>query len=381
MKIVLFGGTFDPVHNEHVKLARGALKELSPDKLIVLPSFVPPHKATACAPPEHRKKMCGIAFSFDERIEVSDYEITRGGNSYSYLTATHFRELYPDAEIIFLIGGDSFFEFDTWRHPEIIAEKTEIAVVSRGEFTEKLISRNSAFEKKYGYKAKLLSFRGDGTSSTYIRYCLMLGAPAENLPEGIADYIEKNGLYRGDERFEYVKDHLKERRLKHTAGVIEYALKLNAKLKLDREKVVLACVLHDVAKYMRKEDFPEFSVPEDMPDSVVHAFLGEYVAKNVLGVTDEEVLTAIRYHTTGRPAMTELEKLVYVADLLERNRDYSGVNKLRKAVEEDFESGFAECMRQGYKHLKQMLQDGGVYHLTADAYEYYEKNQENLTVK
>lgn len=374
MKIVLFGGTFDPVHSEHVKLARGALKELSPDKLIVLPSYIPPHKAAAAAPPEHRKKMCETAFSFDDRIEVSDYEIARGGNSYSYLTVAHFCELYPEAEIVFLIGGDSFFAFDTWLHPEIIAEKARIVVVSRGEFTEKLAKRNTAFEKKYGYKAKILSFRGDEITSTYIRYSLMLGVKAEGLPEGVSEYIEKNGLYRGDGKFKYVRRNLKERRLKHTAGVIEYALKLNGALGLDRDKVVLACVLHDVAKYMRAEDFPAFEVPVDMPDSVVHAFLGEYVAKNVLGVTDKEVLTAIRYHTTGRPAMSTLEKLVYVADLLERNRDYSGVNKLRKAVEENFESGFRECMRQGYKHLKQMLMDGGIYHLTADAYDYYEKN-------
>ena len=99
MKIVLFGGTFDPVHAEHVKLARGAIKELSPDKLIVLPSYVPPHKAGASASAEHRLKMAQIAFSFDPRIEVSDYEISKGGSSYSYITVEHFRSLYPDVTL------------------------------------------------------------------------------------------------------------------------------------------------------------------------------------------------------------------------------------------------------------------------------------------
>ncbi|MCI5837967.1 MAG: nicotinate (nicotinamide) nucleotide adenylyltransferase [Christensenellaceae bacterium] len=375
MKILLFGGTFDPVHNEHVKLVKGGIKELSPDKVVIIPALVPPHKSAASVGAHDRLNMAELAFSFDKKIEVSDIEIKRGGQSYTYLTATYFRELYPDAEIFFLIGGDSFFDFDKWVHPEIIAEKCKIVVVSRGEFTEKLVTRNSEFEKKYGYKAKILSFNGDFTSSTYIRYCLMLGCGAENLPESVSAYIEKNGLYKGDKYFEYLHEHLKEKRLYHTAGVIEYGLLINKQLKLDHDKVVLACALHDVAKYMHEEDFKGFVRPEGMSDSVVHAFLGEYVAKNVLGVTDEEVLSAIRYHTTGKADMSPLEKLVYTADLLERNRTYPGVAKLRKSVEENFEKGFAECVCQGYKHLKQAMISSNVYYLTKEAYDFYKSER------
>ena len=376
MKIVLFGGTFDPVHNEHVKLVRGALKELSPEKLIVLPSYVPPHKAAAEASVADRMEMARLAFSFDERVEISDYEIARGGDSYSYLTVEHFAGIYPEDELYFLIGGDSFFDFDGWKNPGIIAEKSKIVVVSRGQFTEKLVARSAAFERTYGYKPKILSFTGDMTSSTYARYCLMLGCDGENIPAAVSDYIRKKNLYGGDGLFKYVRDNLKEKRLLHTAGVIECALKLNGQkaLRLDREKVITAALLHDVAKYMRPEDFPSFVPPDELPRSVVHAFLGEHVAKTVLGIEDEDILSAIRYHTTGRPDMTPLEKLVYTADLLERNRDYPGVKKLRKLTEEDFEKGFRECMLQGYKHLKQMLMPGGIYYLSAQAYEYYSKN-------
>ena len=135
MKILLFGGTFDPVHNEHVKLVKGGIKELSPDKVVIIPALVPPHKSAASVGAHDRLNMAELAFSFDKKIEVSDIEIKRGGQSYTYLTATYFRELYPDAEIFFLIGGDSFFDFDKWVHPEIIAEKCKIVVVSRVEFT------------------------------------------------------------------------------------------------------------------------------------------------------------------------------------------------------------------------------------------------------
>lgn len=372
MKIVLYGGTFDPIHNEHVKLVKGALRELSPDKLIILPSYVPPHKASAMTSANERYEMAKLAFAFDGRIEVCDYEITRGGSSYSYLTVEHFRETYPEDELFFLIGGDSFFEFDNWVNPQIIATKAKIVVVSRGGFTERLMARNVAFERTYGYKAKILSFTGDITSSTYIRYCLMLGVDSGEMPPPVAEYIFERGLYSGGEIFEYIKSKLKTSRRAHTAGVIECALELNKQLGLDKRKVVLAAALHDVAKYLRAEDFPDFNCGA-LPRAVVHAFLGEYVAREVLGVTDCDVLLAIRYHTTGRANMTGLEKLVYVADLLERNRTYPGVDKLRKLTRENFENGFVECVRQGYKHLKQMKMSDGVHYLTAEAYEFYNK--------
>lgn len=370
MKIVVFGGTFDPVHSEHIKMVRGALRELCPDKMIVMPSFVPPHKDAATASAADRLEMCRLAFAFDGRIEVSGFEIERGGNSYTFETAEHFRTEYPDDELYFLLGGDSFFSFEKWVHPEIIAGAMKIAVVSRGEFTEKLMARNSEFERLHGYRAKLLSFTGDNISSTYIRACLMLGVRPEGLTDEVAGYIAKKGLYRGDRIFEYVAANLKQKRLYHTAGVVECALELNRQVGIEREKVITASVLHDVAKYTPAEKYPDLKLPSDMPQSVKHAFIGEYVAREKLGICDEDVLLAIRYHTTGRAGMTPLEKLVYVADLIERGRTYPGVDKLRKACFDDFERGFCECVRQGYKHLKQTL-FGGVYYLTEEAYDYY----------
>lgn len=372
MRIVIYGGTFDPVHSEHVKLARGALRELSPDKLIIIPSYVPPHKAEATATAEHRLAMAEIAFGRLDRTEISDYEILRGGSSYTYLTIRHFRSLYPGAEIIFLIGGDSFYDFEGWVNPDDIAANCRIAVVSRGEFTEKLIARNAEFERLHGYKAKILSFTGDATSSTYLRACLMLGVGGDEVPAEVLDYINQNGLYHGDRVFEFIRSKkLKPKRLIHTAGVIECALALNSQLKLDRQKIITACALHDVAKYLSADDYPDFTVPEGMHESVVHAFLGEYVVRTELGITDEDVLSAIRYHTTGRADMSALEKLVYVADLIERGRSYTGVDKLRKLVYENFEKGFKECVTQGYKHLKQQLRSGEVYYLTDEAYKFY----------
>ncbi len=370
MRIVLFGGTFDPVHSEHVKMAQGALKELSPDKLIVLPSYIPPHKAAAAVSAADRLQMAKIAFGFDDRIEISDYEICRGGNSYTYLTAEYFRSLYPNSDLYFLLGGDSFFDFEKWVHPEIIAKIFKIVVVARGDKSG-IEMQNDRFENTFGYRAKILSVVGDEMSSTFIRYCLYLGERDIGLPEGVGDYIAKKGLYKGGELFDYISANLKHKRRIHTAGVIECALKLNEQLGLDRNQVITAAALHDVAKYMNAEDFPAFKLEDGMPQSVIHAFLGEWVAREVLGITDGQILSAIRYHTTGKPNMTPLEKLIYTADLIERGRDYPSVERLKKITYADFERGFIECVKDGYKHLKQSKLPGGTYYLTKDAYEYY----------
>ncbi len=371
MKIALFGGTFDPVHGEHLRIVRGALKELNPDKLIVMPAFCPPHKAGAEASFADRLEMCRLAFAFDERIEISAYEAERQGESYTYLTAQHLKERYPEDALYLVIGGDSFISFEKWVRPEVIVSLMNVAVVARGRFGEDLVKANSAFERKYGRKAAILSFNGDDTSSTYIRALLSLGETPANLPPQVAEFIAKKGLYRGDDICAYVREALPARRRVHTAGVIDCALALNRQVGEDPARVRLAALLHDVAKYMPAENFPLLKLPEDMPTSVRHAFVGEYVAREILGVKDEGVLDAIRYHTTGRAGMAPLEKLIYTADLIERNRTFSGVSRLREIAYADFEAGFRECVLAGVKQLKQSIVSGNIYYLSEEAYNYY----------
>ena len=128
-KIGIFGGTFSPVHNEHVSLARAGINELGLDALYVLPTNVSPHKKSTGASKADRLNMLKLAFSLDEKVVVSDYEITRGEVSYSYITAEHFKSQY-NAEIFMLVGADMLKDFKeefdlteyNWeddKHPEI----------------------------------------------------------------------------------------------------------------------------------------------------------------------------------------------------------------------------------------------------------------------
>jgi len=114
MRIAIFGGSFDPIHTEHIRLAQAAIEELGLDKLFVMPAYAPPHKkGKALSPDEDRLEMCRLAFQGNDVVEISDYEIQRQGTSYTYLTCQYFREKYPSAEIFWIVGADMLQDFPT----------------------------------------------------------------------------------------------------------------------------------------------------------------------------------------------------------------------------------------------------------------------------
>jgi predicted HD superfamily hydrolase involved in NAD metabolism len=138
--------------------------------------------------------------------------------------------------------------------------------------------------------------------------------------------------------------------------------------------VYLASLLHDVAKYLNPKDYPNANIPYDVPAPVLHAFLGAYVVEHVLGIDDIEVIDAVRYHTSGKPNMSTLAKLIFVADMIEEGRDYLGVEKLRELYYQgDFEKCFIECLKEEVIHL--LNKKEYVYKLTLDAYDYYVKDE------
>ena len=142
----------------------------------------------------------------------------------------------------------------------------------------------------------------------------------------------------------------------------------------DVNKAVKAAMLHDVAKYLDYKNYPDFSLPDGVVENVIHQYLGAFVAEKVLGITDEDLLNAIRFHTTGRIGMSRLEMIILIADLLEDGRDYDEAPILRKAVDKDFFEGFKLCVKRLIAYL--LKSETPIYHLTLDCYNYY-KNREN----
>ncbi len=151
-----------------------------------------------------------------------------------------------------------------------------------------------------------------------------------------------------EELREEVKKRMTEKRYIHTLGVEEKAAELAEKYGIDEKKCRIAAILHDVAKEMpisRMKDICEknFSnelLEEDMGiNEILHGFAGTIVAKDEFGITDEDILEAIKYHTIGKRGIGLLGRIIYIADGIEKNRDYPSVNEIRKEVEKNIDKG------------------------------------------
>jgi nicotinate-nucleotide adenylyltransferase len=131
-KLGVFGGAFNPPHKGHVRLARDFADRLSLSKVMVVPSFIPPHKSPAgLASSEDRLEMCRLAFCGDERFTVSSMEIDRGGKSYTYDTLVEIKKQIPDAELFLIIGSDMFLTFETWYRYEDILKICTLCTAAR----------------------------------------------------------------------------------------------------------------------------------------------------------------------------------------------------------------------------------------------------------
>lgn len=367
MRVALFGGSFNPVHNDHVKIANALTNELSLDKLYIIPTFIAPHKLNAevlsC---EQRFQMLKLAFEGNEKVEISDYELKKGGISYSYETVEHFSKVLNPSTLYFIVGSDMLDNFPTWKYPERILDKATLVAVQRrnGEFNDELSIKK--INDLYGKAVKTVKVFGETVSSTKVRVYAKLNLSLDGLvPNSVFDYININGLYNSDELYKKLASYLPEKRRIHTAGVILMAVSLAKRLGADEKKAEISALLHDIAKYEKVEDYPDFSLPDNTPSDIIHQYLGEHIIRTRLGITDQDILNAVKYHTTGRADMTLLEKIVYIADLLEPSRKFLGVTELREEIKKDFFKGFKICLEEIVEFL---LRNGKeVYPLTLEA--------------
>ena len=197
MKICMYGGTFDPPHIGHVEAAEAFVREMKLDKLLIIPTFIPPHKSRGDnTSTEDRLAMCRYAFSHIPKAEISDMEIKRGGTSYTYLT---LEELSGNGtELFFLCGTDMILTFDLWRKYEYIFSLATICYARRER--DKAISHKIQ-EKVRQYRsldAKIIEIDHDVTeiSSSDIREGLAHRKAQRYIPQSVLDYIEEKRLYQ-----------------------------------------------------------------------------------------------------------------------------------------------------------------------------------------
>ena len=196
MRIGILGGTFNPPHLGHLICAQEAYLQLELDAVTLMPARIPPHKPIDDEPgADHRLELCRRSALGDERLEVSDIEVSRSGPSYTVDTLETLRTDAPDSELFLIVGGDIAAGLARWRRPERVLELATLAVAGRrgtpAEQVEQALEGLPGAERSRFFRMPQIAI-----SSTMIRDRIRRGVPIKYLvPEAVAGYIEQQGLY------------------------------------------------------------------------------------------------------------------------------------------------------------------------------------------
>lgn len=375
MKTGILGGAFDPPHLEHINICLNAIKELGLDKVVLVPSGIQPHKNSSVSS-NLRCDMIIAAIKSFYNLSVDDIELTYNKIGFASEILPLLQEKYGD--IVYIVGGDSFMSMRNWHNPEIIFRSFPIAVIDRDGNRLDIMKEIKNIEDTYGARIKLLNYEASDISSTLVRAKLELNDNVSDLiPDRVMDIIRNNNLYNNmSSMVNKLKTMISPETYAHTKRTVYKALQYNQRLGLSYEKVFIAALLHDCAKGLPLQEAYRYQVPIDAIDTpVMHAFQGVAISEKEFGVEDSEILNAIRYHTTGKAKMTHLEMLIFVADMLEDNRNFSGVVELRYLVEENQLLGFMSCVEHQYNYL--VAKKIKMYHLTEECYNYYIRRSSN----
>ena len=371
MRIGIYGGTFNPPHVGHVRGAEHALRALKLDRLLVIPSCISPHKELpeGAADPRQRLHMVRLAMEGIPGVEVSDMELRRGGTSYTYETLEALKIQYPEEELVLCMGTDMFLSFFQWREPDRILKNASLGVLYRGDREEKeQVARQKAFMEQKGGKVYLVENPVTEISSTDIRRLLVFGSDAF-LPPAVAQYIRQEGLlgtgrdYKNlpePELEQVVVSLLKPNRVAHVLGCRQAAVELAKLWGANQQDAARAALLHDITKALdgplqltlcQSYGILLDAFSQENPKTL-HALTGSLVAKRIFGENDA-VVAAIRSHTTACADMAVLDEIIYVADYMEPNRDFPGVEKLRRLAAEDLEEALWEGLQMTIAMLRQ----------------------------
>ena len=383
MRIAIYGGSFNPPHLGHMEAARTVAAELAPDKLLIIPDNIPPHKEVepGCPTAEERLELCRLAFRDVPGAEVSDMEIRRQGKSYTAHTVQELRKKYPEDELCLVVGSDMFLSFEEWYEFRYLLGECTLAVISRKEDDlDALRAHRDHLAEAYSANVRLLSHAPLPMNSSEIRVWLRLRLGSDLLDGAVYAEIIKHRWYEAMPELcwlrEAVKPYLTPKRVAHVAGCESEAVKLAMHYGEDAESAAEAGILHDITKKLTREEqlilCDKYGIICDKDqlanEKLLHAITGAALARAEFGVSDA-VYSAIRWHTTGKPDMTLLEKIIYMADYIEPTRDFPGVEKLQALAYKDLDAAMALGLEMS---LEDIRAHGVQPHRdTADAWQWY----------
>ena len=361
MNIVIFGGSFDPVHLGHVKMASFVAEEYNADVYFV-PAKLSVWKSESVSIKD-KLAMLRLALQGHPRLKIDEFELNREEEqTYSIYTVRYFKEKFPNDTLYFLLGADQAASFHLWNDCLELSQLARILYYPRNEISIPI-------DNILNYQMELVNGGLYQASATDIRSLSSL-----YLDEKVLDYIIEHDLYF----VKQVKSLYSEKRYKHALSVARTAIEIARANSLLFDSLLsyffLAGYLHDIGKkvpieeqrLIMAEHFPEYI---DMPEFSYHQFVGAYLARKEFGIEDVFILDAIKYHATGRAMMTNLEKIIYASDKIDPTRGYDS-SKMIEAMKKDYETGFIEVLKHNKEYL---IEDGKDIHnpLTDECIAYY----------
>lgn len=200
-RIGIFGGTFNPVHYGHLIIAENACAQYQLEQVIFLPTGHAPHKPYMGSNMSmHRCRMVELAIADNPKFTISHREIRRTSVNYTYRTLQQFAGEYPDYALYFILGADSLFDFDQWRHPELICRQAVILAAVRDAFTEQKVDRQIAYlREKYRGEIYRLETPNFNVSSKNLRERIRKEQTIRYMvPFEVEQYIKDQNLYLSD---------------------------------------------------------------------------------------------------------------------------------------------------------------------------------------
>lgn len=385
-KLAIMGGTFDPIHMGHLVTAEAVRNEFSIDEVLFVPTGNPPHKSNInVTTAEHRYLMTVLATVANAHFNVSRIELDRDGVTYTIDTIKELKSIYgKNVKLYFITGADAIHEILTWKAPEELLQLcTFVAVTRPGYNKQDLLDKVTSLREQFKSSIRFLEVPALAISSSDIRERVEVGRSIKYLvTEEVEKYINKHKIYIQPISFnkeivtrmsQYVSEKVSNKRYVHIKGVVQMALELGKIHQVDTDKIFVAALFHDVAKELPREAMKaacenydiELDAFEKQHINLAHGKVGAAILQADWGIKDEVILDSIRYHTVGRRHMTDLEKIIYLADMTEHGRSpYKGLEEIRRTALYDLDKAMYKALESSKRYVEGEL--GGEVHPVTD---------------
>lgn len=394
--VAIMGGTFNPIHIAHLIVAECVYETGKFDEVCFMPTGNPPHKDNEqIVSNGNRYNMCSLAIEGQHGFTLSDYELKREGKIYSVDTFTQLAKSDSNRKYWLIIGTDSLLELENWYNAEKLLTIGAFVVVHRSGFSQSKGKEYMAYlNSKYHTPFIEVNMPQIELSSSVIRQRILDNLSISNyVPVAVETYIKNNRLYIGDRVkpldiilkeqiliINKLKNKLIEKRYQHTIRVATTAYSLAQKHNCDVEETVIAGLLHDcvkhfsdkkLLKYCTKYNIKQSEAEEDNAD-LLHSKVGAYVARDKYNIDNPDIFNAIKYHTTGRPSMSILEKIIFISDYIEPGRKpLNRIDLIREIAEHDLNKAMMYILEDTLKFLE--TKNKKIDLLTNKTYLYYKQ--------